>query len=228
MARAGAILLAAGAGRRFGRGTPKQMRFLGGRPLFFWPLKTFDRVPAIHEIVLVVPSSAVDVFRRWTRHWRVRKLKDIIPGGQTRNESVCRGVQALSPDLDVALVHDAARPLVTGELTRQVLNAAYRHGASLAAVPVQDTLKKESPEGFVKGTVDREGLWAAQTPQAFRMSLAVQWFTRPAVSVTDDVQVFEKSGVHVKLVPGSSMNLKVTYPEDFELCQAYRRVLSRS
>jgi len=225
--KAGAVLLAAGSGSRFGGKMPKQFRSLGGRPLFYWPLRTFSRVPEIAEIVLVVPSESRAAWESVTRRWRIRRLKAVVAGGETRNQSVCRGVQALSPDLDVALVHDSARALVSVSLVREVAKAAFRYGAALAAVPVKDTLKQGSPGGFVKKTVSREGLWAAQTPQAFRMSLA-RWFDRPAARVTDDVQVFEGSGVRVKLVPGSSMNLKITVPEDFQLCQAYWRTLSRA
>ena len=195
--------------------------------MFYWPLQTFKRTPEVSEIVLVVPEKNRKAVESNVQRWGIRKLKAVVAGGQTRNESVCRGVQALSRGLDVALIHDSARALVPVPLVREVIRAAARYGASLAAIPVKDTLKRGSPKGFVKGTLGRDGLWAAQTPQAFRMRHA-KWFRRPAARVTDDVQVFEMSGVRVKLVPGSSMNLKVTYPEDFKLCQAYQKVLSRS
>jgi 2-C-methyl-D-erythritol 4-phosphate cytidylyltransferase len=224
--KAGAVLLAAGGGSRFGGKVPKQFRFLGGRPLFYWPLQTFAGTPEVSEIILVVPEKSRRALESAVRRWRIRKLKVVVAGGTTRNESVCRGVQALSPGLDVALVHDSARAVVPVSLIRDVIRAAARYGASLAAVPVKDTLKQGSPDGFVRGTVGRDGLWAAQTPQAFQMRHA-KWFRRPSAHVTDDVQVFEKSGIRVKLVPGSSMNLKVTYPEDLKLCQAYQRALSR-
>jgi len=219
--RAGAVLLAAGSGSRFGKGRPKQLHLLGNRPLFYWPLRTLSRIPEIAEIVLVAPQTATGLFERWVGKWRFRTLKSVVPGGSTRNESVCRGIQALSADLDVVLVHDAARPLVSSRLILDVLKASQAYGASLAAIPVKDTLKRERPGSFVKETVKRDGLWMAQTPQAFRMNLAARWFAKPAISVTDDVQVFEKSNVRVKLVPGSPMNLKVTYPEDLELCRSY-------
>jgi 2-C-methyl-D-erythritol 4-phosphate cytidylyltransferase len=224
--RAGVVLLAAGIGRRFGGKVPKQFLSLGGHPLFYWPLRTFSKVSEISEIVLVVPSRRQKAIESAVRRWRVRKLKTVVAGGETRNESVCRGVQALSPELDVVLIHDAARALVPVSLVREVARAAARYGASLAAVPVGDTLKRGSPKGLVKETVSRDGLWAAQTPQAFRMNLA-HWFRSPVKQVTDDVQVFEKSGAKVKLVNGSPMNLKVTVPEDFKLCEAYWRVISR-
>ena len=220
--RAGAVLLAAGSGRRFGGKVPKQFRSLGGRPLFYWPLRTFSKVSEISEIILVVPSRRRRAIESVVRRWRVRKLKTVVAGGETRNESVCRGVQALSSRLDVVLIHDAARALVPASLVRDVAKAAARYGASLAAIPVGDTLKRGNPKGLVQKTISRDGLWAAQTPQAFRMSLA-KWFRRPVKQATDDVQVFERSGVRVKLVTGSSMNLKVTVPEDFKLCEAYWR-----
>lgn len=222
----GAVLVAAGRGRRFGAGgPPKQFRSLNGRPLFHWPLRVLERTPAVTAIVMVVPQDR----RLWTDRYLKRagfkKVVAVVPGGAERFDSVRAGLRALPGPCDLVLVHDAARALVTRPVVDRVIRAARRTGAALAAWPVPDTIKEgvqRAGRWSVRRTVPRAGLWLAQTPQGFRRTETRAFFEMTG-PLTDDVQALERSGRPVEIVRGSADNFKVTLPEDFDLC---RRLLT--
>lgn len=215
------VLLAAGAGRRFGK--QKQFLELGRRPLFHWPLSTFHRVATVTHVVWVVPSDRVAWAKAYAVRHRFKKVSAVVAGGAQRADSVRRGLGALPDIYDVVLIHDSARALVTPDIVRRVAQAAERSGAALAARPVADTIKMARTKGqrhYVKRTIPREGLWLAQTPQGFRRDVAERVAPRLSSSLTDDVQAAERLGIPVELVAGTAANFKVTVPEDFEMCRA--------
>ena len=215
--------MAAGGSRRFGSGSPKQLKRLNGIPVFIKSLSVFLNLPSVKEIILVVRPNQEKAIKKCLRPpTRYQKVK-IIHGGRFRGESVKKGVVAISSQWSVLLVHDTARPLLTTSVVRRVEKAAKKHGVALAGWPLPDTLKKISISGHVRETIPRKNLWLAQTPQGFRMALAKKILTKPLRSATDDVQLAERRGYPIKVVYGAPQNFKVTFPFDFEVCQAMTR-----
>lgn len=210
-----AIVVAAGSGSR--AGGDKQWRLLGGRPVVRWSVEALLTAGA-EEVVVVV---AVDGFERAAQalvglaNWRA------VAGGAERGDSVRAGLDALTgaPDRPV-LIHDAARPLLSAEVIGRLLEALPGADGAIAALPVSDTLKRGGDR--IEDTVDRSGLWRAQTPQAFRADrLLAAYSTWPAGAVpTDDAAVVEHDGGLVRLVQGDPRLMKLTYPEDFAMAEA--------
>lgn len=219
---AAAIVVAAGAGQRMGAALPKALLPLGGRPLVAWCLEALAASTDIGRIVLVVPRG----------HEResemaigaAAELHAIVPGGATRARSVQAGLAALPASEERVLVHDAARPLLTPALVEAVLAALSGVDGVIAAAPLTDTLKRADGDLNVVDTVDRAGLWRAQTPQAFdaptlRAAVAEADAAGTLDDATDCAGLMEAAGGLVRVVPWSSPNLKVTTPADLELAE---------
>jgi 2-C-methyl-D-erythritol 4-phosphate cytidylyltransferase len=211
--RIAAILVAAGSSRRM-RGVDKLLVPLGGRPLVAYSIDAFAQHPAIDELIIVTSESN----REDIREIAGDRAKFVL-GGKRRRDSVFNGLAACG-ECDYVVVHDAARPLVTAAMIDEALSGARELGAALCAVPVIDTVKRADPTGKVSSTVTREGLWLAQTPQAFRKDLLLRAHESIDIDVTDDAALIELIGEPVKLVMGSARNIKVTLQEDLELARA--------
>lgn len=217
----GAVIAAAGSSSRMG-GRDKLAEPLDGIPVILRTLAAVEAVPEIREIVVVTREDRVEEYRRLLG--QCSRLRAVVPGGSTRQESVRNGVRALSPDCTLAAIHDGARPLVTPEVFARCIEAARSCGAATAAVPVKDTIKLADEVGRVLDTPDRSRLWAVQTPQIFdreRYLRAAEEAERQGLSCTDDCQLFEAMGWEVQLVMGDYRNLKLTTPEDFLAAGAY-------
>ena len=217
----GAVIAAAGSSSRMG-GRDKLAEPLDGIPVILRTLAAVEAVPEIREIVVVTREDRVEEYRRLLG--QCSRLRAVVPGGSTRQESVRNGVRALSPDCTLAAIHDGARPLVTPEVFARCIEAARSCGAATAAVPVKDTIKLADEAGRVLDTPDRSRLWAVQTPQIFdreRYLRAAEEVERRGLSCTDDCQLFEAMGWEVQLVMGDYRNLKLTTPEDFLAAGAY-------
>lgn len=217
----GAVIAAAGSSSRMG-GRDKLAEPLDGIPVILRTLAAVEAVPEILEIVVVTREDRVEEYRRLLG--QCSRLRAVVPGGSTRQESVRNGVRALSPDCTLAAIHDGARPLVTPEVFARCIEAARSCGAATAAVPVKDTIKLADEAGRVLDTPDRSRLWAVQTPQIFdreRYLRAAEEAERRGLSCTDDCQLFEAMGWEVQLVMGDYRNLKLTTPEDFLAAGAY-------
>jgi 2-C-methyl-D-erythritol 4-phosphate cytidylyltransferase len=210
----GVILAAAGEGRRLGHALPKALVPLARKPLFLHSLETFAALPFIKEVVLVVPAEWVDPIRtRYARTLGRLKVKALVPGGARRQDSVRLGLAA--GRAPVVLVHDAARPLVSPEEIRALARAAARRGAAVLASPAVDTIKIADARGRVVSTPDRSRVWHAQTPQGFRRRvLEAAYRKHDDADATDDVQLVERAGGTVWIVPSSPRNFKVTGPDD--------------
>jgi 2-C-methyl-D-erythritol 4-phosphate cytidylyltransferase len=222
-----AILLAAGLGRRLGAGANKGFVQIHGRPLLTWSLEAFALHPSIGELIVVVAPGADSRERCVTEALRPLGLQDrvrLIEGGERRQDSSLHGIEALPPHLrddpeTVVLIHDAARPLVSAFLITRCLRALAEFpdaAGVLPALPVRETLKRVE-ESWIVSTVDRSGLWAAQTPQVFRLGPlrgAHEQALAEERTVTDDASLLEAAGHLLRVVPGDLENLKVTYPED--------------
>jgi len=202
-----AVIVAAGAGQRAGPGEPKAWRTLGARALVRWSVEGLLAAGA-REVVVVVARdrlAQVDAALAGLNGWRA------VTGGRTRAESVQAGLAALHCARNEAvLVHDAARPFVTRDHVDRLLAALELADGVVPALPVPDTLKRG--DGLVDETVPREGLWRAQTPQAFRLGRLKAAYRRwPATEEpTDDASVMERAGGHVAMVPGDPMLMKLT------------------
>lgn len=216
--RCGAVIVAAGSASRMG-GIDKVMAALGGEPMIARTVRAFQQCGAIADIVIVTrpdlirPISALCV--------RMDKVRMVVAGGQSRQESVALGLNALPKGVELAAVHDGARPLITDAVIDRTVRAANSYGAAAPAVPVKDTIKVVRG-GLVTDTPDRASLQAVQTPQVFDFDLlrgALKKASEDAAAVTDDCSAVERLGMAVKIVEGDERNLKVTTPMDLKIAE---------
>jgi 2-C-methyl-D-erythritol 4-phosphate cytidylyltransferase len=218
MSRVGAVIVAAGEGRRFGG--PKQFALLRGRAVLDWSLAAFEANPNVDAVVLVLGDEA----RGAKDASRYAKVTAVVRGGEMRQDSVANGVEALDPaEDDIVLVHDGARPLVTQDLIERVLEAARATGAAIPGLPLEDTIK-EAEAGRVVRTVPRERLIRVQTPQGFSAGLlrrALDAAKTAGLAATDEAALLESLGLPVTIVPGDPRNLKITSPLDLTAAEAY-------
>lgn len=207
-----------------GADVPKQFLTLGGVPLLVHALQAFESTPIISEIILVVPEDDCAYCREdIIQKYGLKKVSQVVAGGRRRQDSVLNGVRAANPATEIVAVHDAVRPFVTVEMITQVVEAARRDGAAILAIPMRDTVKRVNTEHLITETLNREELWLAQTPQAFRRELLLQAHHQgevDGVHATDDAFLVERLGHSVTVVQGSSDNIKVTRPEDLHMGQA--------
>ena len=223
MATTVAVIVAAGRGARAlgSDGLPKQYRSIGGRPVLCHSLDVLSSHADIDAVEVVVNPDDRPHYEAAARPFAAR-LMPAVDGGTSRQESVRRGLEALKPHSpERVLIHDAARPFLTGDLVSRLIGALDEQPAAIAAEPLADTLKRSSSDGTVVETVNREGLWRAQTPQAFRFTPILEAHQRAAKlgmsGFTDDAGLAEWAGMSVKLVASASMNMKLTTPDDLAL-----------
>lgn len=210
-----AVIVAGGAGLRAGGGNPKQWRPLGGRPLARWSAEALLAMGA-EQLVVVVPAGDAYAAEALAGLDRLT----VVTGGAERVDSVRAGLAAVANGVEAVLIHDAARPFVTSAHVAALLKALASAEGALPALPVSDTLKR-ADAGAVTATAPREGLWRAQTPQAFRLPAIRDAYARwPGGGVpTDDAAVLEAAGGRVVLTPGDPKLMKVTHPEDFPMAE---------
>lgn len=202
---------------------------LGDKPVLAHTIGAFDRNPVIDTISVIVDAADLEMCQSVVIAPNdFQKVSGLVVGGQTRQVSVFNGLQSLPTDADCVIVHDGVRPFVTDEIIFACIEAADEWGAAVAAVPVKDTIKVASADGFIADTPDRDTLWAVQTPQAFRASALLEahaYAQREGVAATDDAMLVEKLGFKVKIVSGSDSNLKITTQEDLIIAEALKRGL---
>ena len=212
-----AIIVAAGSGTRFKSDTPKQFLKLNGKPVIEHVLERFEAAPSVCAIVLVLSSEAVAEFARA----RFGKITAVVAGGATRAASVANGLGSVSSDTEIVAIHDGARPLVTVDEIERTIEAARRTGAACLTAPLTDTVKTIRDDE-IASTLDRTKLRRALTPQAFRIELLKKAFEGVDLneSVTDECYLVERLGHPIKVVEGSSGNIKITHAEDLALAEA--------
>ena len=213
-----AVVPASGQGVRMGR--KKQGLLLAGRPVLRWTLDVFEATSLVQGVVVAVPAEDVTAWE--DRLADCRKVRAVVAGGAERQASVRQGLVAVPAEVGWIVVHDGVRPCITPELVERVVAEARRHRAAIAALPVAETLKRGA-DGWVQATVERDGLWSVQTPQAFRADVLREAHRRAAgegIAGTDDAVLVERLGVRVRLVPGLPGNVKITRPEDLALAEA--------
>jgi len=210
----------------------KQFSDLGGKPILLHTLRKFAAVDAVTEIWVALRESEIAGFRARLKtegNDVVKKKKvELVAGGEHRQQSVANALNAVSAaDDDIVLVHDAVRPFVTPEITREVIAAARKYGAAIAGLPAVDTVKqveRTADGALVKATIPRERVVMAQTPQGFRYGVLKKAFDEAAADGflgTDEASLVERAGHEVAVVMGSPRNIKITSPADMELAEFY-------
>jgi len=212
----GVVIVAAGGGQRMS-GVNKRFAPLGGKPLLAWSVDTCHRCNLVQQIVLVLNDK--DLIRgqklKGERGW---SKVTICLGGTRRQDSVREGLRQIR-DCDWVMIHDGARPFLTLDLIEDGLKVARETGAAIAAVPVKDTIKLADDARLIGETVQRDRLWAAQTPQIFSFDVITKSYENLSAEVTDDAAAVERLGYKVKLYMGAYSNIKVTTPEDLALAR---------
>ena len=216
--KCGAVILAAGSASRMG-GIDKVMAELDGEPMIARTVQAFQECDAVAEIVIVTREDLILPITGLCK--ACPKVTAVVAGGKSRQESVGKGLNALSKDVKLAAVHDGARPLITWQLIDWVIRAANTYGAAAPAIPVKDTIKTVEG-GLVVNTPERSKLRAVQTPQVFDMDLlkgALLKAYQDGAEVTDDCSAVERLGMKVKIVEGDEKNIKVTTPMDLRIAR---------
>lgn len=219
----------------------KQYLLLAGKPVLYYSLACFQQSDRIEDIILVVGSGQEDYVReQLTEKYHLTKVRQIVPGGKERYDSVRNGLKALqegkeqeSENESYVLIHDGARPFLTQEIIDRVCREVLTEKACAVGMPVKDTIKITNEEGYVTATPDRRRVWQVQTPQAFDLKLICEAYQnwedsdeKDGFCITDDAGMVERfTGQKVKMVEGSYRNIKITTPEDLEIGE---RFLSQS
>ena len=214
----GAVIVAAGSASRMG-GIDKVMAPLGGEPMILRTVRAFEDCEAVKEIVIVTRKDLMRPIAELCSGFT--KVRSVVQGGSSRQESVKLGLLAFSKEVRLAAVHDGARPLVSVELIDKVIRAAHSYGAAAPAIPVKDTIKVFEG-GFIAATPDRSTLRAVQTPQVIDRDLllgALEKAEQEGTDLTDDCSAVEHIGMRVRLVAGEERNLKVTTPLDLKIAE---------
>ncbi|MEX0687874.1 MAG: 2-C-methyl-D-erythritol 4-phosphate cytidylyltransferase [Pirellulales bacterium] len=229
MARFGVILVAAGQSSRFQDANYKKpFAPLAGRPVWLHSAEKFtDRDDVKQVVVVVAPEDREAFLEKFGASLAFMGIT-LAEGGAERADSVKNGLEKLAPEIDIVAIHDAARPCLATEWIDRVFAAGAKTGAAILATPVVSTLKRVGPDHVIRETVDRTGLWEAQTPQVFSRSLLERAFAaaagRPA---TDEAGLIEALGHPVTVVPGSPINLKITSREDLRLAEQALKALPK-
>ena len=216
----GAVIVAGGSASRMG-GIDKVMAELCGCPMIVHAVRAFDACDAICEIVIVTRPDLVEPIQALCGEFS--KVRAVVVGGSSRQESVENGLTALSKGTKMAAIHDGARPLITQEVIDRTVRAAHLYGAAAPVIPVKDTIKTVAA-GLVADTPDRASLRAVQTPQVFDRDLlevALQKAKEDGAAVTDDCSAVERLGMRIKIVEGEERNIKVTTPLDLKIAELF-------
>ncbi|MCD6169717.1 MAG: 2-C-methyl-D-erythritol 4-phosphate cytidylyltransferase [Candidatus Latescibacteria bacterium] len=220
MMKVTAIIPAAGSGTRMGTDRPKQLIELGGQPILAHTLQPFEACSSVEDVILVVSK---ETFSFCSKHILpcFPKVDKVVFGGKKRQDSVFRGLEAVRTDTEIVVIHDGSRPFVTAEQIACSIDLCRKAGAVVTAVPVTDTVKYVA-NGVVERTLERSGLWLAQTPQTFSFPLiwkAYQRAHKEGFYATDDSALVERLGIKVAVLQGSYQNIKITTPEDLAVAQ---------
>lgn len=224
-----AIILAAGAGKRFGGDVRKPFMQLDGRPTFIRSIELFANRPDVCATLLAVAPDDYDVVReKYAPNLSFMGIR-LVKGGAERFDSVRAALQSLPDEAAYVCVHDAVRPCVLDTWIDAVFAEAQKTGAAILAAPVTSTLKHVSGAGVIDHTLPRDQLFEAQTPQVFRRDILVDAYDRlaPGEHPTDDAQVVERAGHPVAIVPADRRNIKITTPADLTLASAILKGISR-
>ena len=219
--RASAVIVAAGSSRRM-QGVDKICADLGGSPVILRSIAAFEASPFIDEIIVVTREELIPFVGRLCADFAMGKVRCVVKGGDSRADSVCRGLMHISREAELAAIHDGARPLVTPEVIARAVTLAAETGAAIPAVPVTDTIKR-AVNGVICDTPPRAELFAAQTPQVFRADVLKAALTKvmeEKLEITDAASAVELLGMSVSISEGDGENIKITTQADLALGEA--------
>lgn len=217
-----ALIVAGGKGKRVGRDISKQFICINNKPIIWYTINAFESCECIDGIVIVISKDDMKYFNEnILKVYDFKKVLDVVEGGAERQDSVYNGLLSIK-DCDIVLIHDGARPFVSHDIIKQGIKYAKLHGASACGVMPKDTIKVKDTSSFSKETLQRDTLFAVQTPQCFEYKIirkAHEAIRKEKLVATDDTMVVEKMGSKVYLYEGSYTNIKVTTPEDIEIAE---------
>ena len=214
-----AIITAAGLGRRFGEA--KQFKKLHGKPLYQYSIDTFIKSRLFDEIILVIPNSYQEKVQKEIKR-KYSSQVSLAIGGPNRQDSVKNAIQNSKPNIDLVVIHDAARPFITTTLIEKCISACETSDGAIIAMQPHDTVKF-SKDNIVEKTIDRSNIWMAQTPQAFNKRKILEAYSSndfDDLIVTDESSLMEKLGYKIMIVPGTGKNFKITTLDDWERAEA--------
>lgn len=219
-----AVIVAAGKGKRMGTDISKQFLPLCGKEILAHTVEKFEKAEVIRDIVLVTGTDSLHDVMDMAQEYGWKKVVSVTEGGKERQDSVRNGLQQVSADTEIVLIHDGVRPFVTEEILLASIQTAVEMGGCVAGVPAKDTIKVCDGENIAIATPDRSTLWQIQTPQTFRKELIVKAYETAAKDGfigTDDASLAEHSGYPVKVIMGSYRNIKITTKEDLLIGEAF-------
>ena len=223
------IIVAAGNGKRMKSAIAKQYLDLKGRSILSYTIDKFEESPVVNEIILVTGKDEIEYVKtEIIDRYGFTKVKSIVEGGSERQYSVENGLNNVSDDCDIVMIHDGVRPFIEGNSIATLVEDTAKFGACVMGVFVKDTIKLCDENGFVVDTPDRNLLWHAQTPQCFKYDIikkAYQKAKEDNYLGTDDSMLVERTGQKIKMIEGSYDNIKITTPEDLYVGE---RVLERN
>ena len=214
-----AIITAAGSGRRFGEA--KQFKKLHGKPLYQYSLDTFIKSRLFDEIILVIPNSNQEKVQKEIKR-KYSSQVSLVIGGSDRQDSVKNAIQNSNPNIDLVVIHDAARPFITTTLIEKCISACETSDGAIIAMQPHDTIKF-SKDNIVEKTIDRSNIWMAQTPQAFNKQKILEAYSSREFDdliITDESSLMEKLGYKIMIVPGTGKNFKITTFDDWKRAEA--------
>lgn len=218
-----AVILAAGSGTRMGADCTKQWLTVGGVPAVVRTLKVFQSSRFINEIIVCAKKDELDMYDGLAEKYGIKKLKCVVAGGDTRQQSALNGFKKISDKADLVAIHDAARCLVTEEMIEATVRAARRDGGACAAMRASDTVKVADRHGSITATPDRSTVWLAQTPQIFDVEqyrISAYLAVKDRFEGTDDASLMEHAGFNVTVVDCGRENIKLTEPTDVLIAEA--------
>jgi len=223
MSKVTALIPAAGMGKRMGKAVAKQFLLLGDKPVLAHTLLVFQRAPEIDEIIPILSQEDMEgCLRDVIEKYHITKVKTLVVGGKERQDSVANGLKKMEKDASIVLVHDGVRPFVTPEMIKESVDHARKGECVAVGVPIKDTIKEVDDKKIVCRTLERNRLWAIQTPQVFPLKVikhAYEESYRHKVYCTDDATLVELAGGKVHVIMGSYDNIKITTPEDLTLAE---------
>ena len=223
--RVEAAIAAGGIGKRFGTDQPKQFCLLRGIPILSWTIDRFEKCPLVDGIIVVVPRG----MKQYTRDYVIlpygyQKVRVLVEGGKERRDSVMQALKVLQTDVEIVLVHDGVRPMVSQELIERVIRATEKWQAVVPGLPIGDTVKQVSQYSIVEHTLERKRLSLVQTPQGFKKDLickAYEEAQKKGEVPSDDASLVERLGTKVKMIPGEEVNIKITSPQDLVMSDLF-------
>jgi 2-C-methyl-D-erythritol 4-phosphate cytidylyltransferase len=224
------IIAAAGMSNRMGSKINKQFILIDNKPILAHTIEKFESCKYIDEIIVVSKDTEVEYCRKEiVRKYGYKKVSNIVKGGKERQDSIYNGIMALNERTDIVLTHDGARPFVRLESIIKGIKGTLEYGACVIGVPLKDTIKVVDTTDEVHHTPNRALLWAAQTPQCFRIELlkeGYEYAISEGIVGTDDSSLVEKKGYRIKMLMGSYDNIKITTPEDLIIAESFAKGLN--